>query len=67
MTEIEKMIEINNWFSDNHYLFKLDKYYGIDIVGELYQLVQKCSSDGPVMVSTGDSKGRRENRQDGSR
>ena len=49
MTDIEKIEIVNKWFDENHYLFKTDQYYGIDIVAELYQLVKKCSYDGDVL------------------
>lgn len=45
MNDLEKMIKVNAWFDENHRLFKLDEFYGIDIVAELYQLVKECSSD----------------------
>ena len=63
MTDIEKIQIVNKWFDENHYLFKLDQYYGIDIVAELYQLVQKCSYDGGELESIHKS-GTMENRQE---
>lgn len=60
MTDLEIIEEVNKWFSKNHHMFKTDEYYGIDIVCELYKLVNKCASDGGVLgFSTGDSKGQR--------
>lgn len=39
------MVEVNNWFSQNHSMFKLTEYYGIDICGELYNLVKTCMNN----------------------
>ena len=50
MTDLEIIEEVNQWFSKNHHMFKTDEYYGIDIVCELYKLVNKCVSDGGVLV-----------------
>jgi hypothetical protein len=43
MTDIEKMQKVTDWFDANHHLFKLDQYYGIDIIAELYRLVNEVS------------------------
>ena len=46
MTDLEVIKEVNDWYSENYHMFKTDEYYGIDIVCELYKLVNKCVSDG---------------------
>lgn len=51
MTDLEIIEEVNQWFSKNHHMFKTDEYYGIDIVCELYKLVNKCASDGGELES----------------
>jgi len=53
MTDTEKIVAVNKWFSRNYDMFKLDEYYGLDICAELFDLVSKCSSDGDDKVSTG--------------
>lgn len=62
MTDLEVIKEVNDWYSKNHHMFKTDEYYGIDIVCELYKLVNKCVSDGGELESI-HKRGTMENRQ----
>lgn len=49
MTDYEKMEVVSDWVSKNQKLFKLDEYYGLEIISEIFRLVKMCSSDGAAL------------------
>lgn len=43
MTDLERMRIVTKWFDENKSLFNLDECFGIDIIAELFQLVQEAN------------------------